>query len=191
MRKIANDGSAPNPCALQIGDSLKYQREKLKLDKFTISITANITLETLEMLEAGKRLPIKDYENVAIVLGLDERYLGIKHPCPEKYIDTNIRYNIIHTRYEWNDKRYIGETDVSLMYNGEEAWIWKNELTTKDEEGKGIFPRNKRREIMRLCYCKVMISEGNIVIHGLEWEPKKGGYFPSQVNLKYSKIIEK
>ncbi len=84
LRKIASDGSAPNPCALQIGDSLKYQREKLKLDKLTISITANITLETLEMLETGKRLPIKDYENIAIVLGLDERYLGIKYPCPER-----------------------------------------------------------------------------------------------------------
>src|SRR2546422_3656160 len=74
LREVAFEGSAllaESPKAA--GRALRERREQLRLDIPAVARKATLPPEVIESLEASKRQPIRRYERVATVLGLDER----------------------------------------------------------------------------------------------------------------------
>lgn len=77
--EVIEDGSAiltTDPTA--VGRTLHERRNQLGLDVRTVSAKTRIPQQIVEAMEGSKRRPLREYEQVARVLGLDERLLSIR-----------------------------------------------------------------------------------------------------------------
>ena len=75
--KVAHDGSALLSAGrTAAGDVLRDRRRSLNLDRKHVAHEAKISIEQVEAAEQSKRLPIRVYERIAQVLGLDERQVS-------------------------------------------------------------------------------------------------------------------
>lgn len=64
--------------ATAAGRVLKSRREQLGLSIRQVSNRSGVETRVIEEAEKSKRLPIREYERIARVLGLDERYLSVR-----------------------------------------------------------------------------------------------------------------
>lgn len=81
--EIVEDGSAiitSNPAA--VGRTLRERRNQLGIDIRTVASKSDLFPEVVEALEGSKRRPVREYERVARVLGLDERMISF-NPEPQ------------------------------------------------------------------------------------------------------------
>lgn len=77
--EIVTDGSAiitADPNA--VGRTLRERREQLGIEIRTLASKTGLPTEVIAALEASKRRPVREYERVARVLGLDERLISFE-----------------------------------------------------------------------------------------------------------------
>lgn len=75
--EIVQDGSAlitDDPAA--VGRTLRERRLQLGIEIRTVASKSALPIEVVEALEASRRRPIREYERVARILGLDERLIS-------------------------------------------------------------------------------------------------------------------
>ena len=81
--EIVQDGSAiitSDPAA--VGRTLRERRGRLGIEIRTVASLSNLATEVVEALESSKRRPVREYERVARILGLDERLISF-NPDPQ------------------------------------------------------------------------------------------------------------
>jgi Zn-dependent peptidase ImmA (M78 family)/transcriptional regulator with XRE-family HTH domain len=81
--EVVQDGSAiitSDPVA--VGRTLRERRNQLGIDIRTVASKSGLVASVVEALEASKRRPVREYERVARVLGLDERLISF-NPEPQ------------------------------------------------------------------------------------------------------------
>jgi Zn-dependent peptidase ImmA (M78 family)/transcriptional regulator with XRE-family HTH domain len=79
LGRVATEGSAIiSESTTAVGRVLRERREDLGLTIRSVASASGLRVELIEALEASKRRPIREYERVARVLGLDERMLSFR-----------------------------------------------------------------------------------------------------------------
>jgi Zn-dependent peptidase ImmA (M78 family) len=79
LAEVASEGSAVLCATVEAaGHALRERRTQLNLTVRSVSAACQLAPEVIEALEASRRRPVREYERVARVLGLDERMLSFR-----------------------------------------------------------------------------------------------------------------
>ncbi len=134
LREVASEGTAllcESPRAA--GRLVERRRKLLGLDTRHVAKTAGVTRESVERLESGQRIPIRQAERVARALGLDERKLSWKAEAPAENERVAVRL------------RTIGDDEVLLTAHAvsaiaEASWVAATQLRLQHK--LGILPQH-------------------------------------------------
>lgn len=128
LREVARDGSAIiSDAPGAAGNVLRSRREALGLELRTVANKSSLPVAIVEALERSSRRPIREYERVARVLGLDERLLSFR-PVPEGNERVAVRL------------RLLADEGVSLSPSAvaslaEAAWVAMTQLRLEEALG--------------------------------------------------------
>ena len=126
LAEVATEGSALLSESVDAaGRALRERRAQLDLPIRTIASETGLPPEVIEALEASKRRPIREYEKVARVLGLDERMLSFRS-APEGNQDVAVRLREMH------DTRAVLTSSVVISL-AEAAWVAMTQLRLEAE----------------------------------------------------------
>lgn len=126
--EVVLEGSAPlTPNTQSAGRALKDRREKLDLDVKHVANRANTSPNIVEAAENSKRLSIRQYERIARVLGLDERFLSFKN---EAIGNENVA---IRLRIIGSNDPHMTQSAVSTLV--EAAWVAMTQIRMEKELG--------------------------------------------------------
>lgn len=132
LRQIAYEGSAvisDSPDAA--GRALRERREQLRLNIGPVARKAALTPEVIQALEASKRQPIRLYERVASILGLDERMISFRaNPAGNERVAVRLRQLL-------DEKAPLSASAVVALT--EAAWVAMTQMRL--EEALGLRPR--------------------------------------------------
>lgn len=114
--EVATEGSAPiSDSTSAAGRVLQERRRDLGLELRHVASATGLRPEVVEALEASKRRPIREYEKVARVLGLDERMLSFRGE-PVGNQNVAVRMRALH-----DEKPVLGGAVVAAL--SEAAWV--------------------------------------------------------------------
>ena len=105
--EIARDGSAiitADPVA--VGRTLRERRTQLGVHPRTVASKTGLAPEVVAAMEASKRRPIREYERVARLLGLDERLISFG--CGSSGADVDGSNSDHLTRVRWGRRGSSG-----------------------------------------------------------------------------------
>jgi Zn-dependent peptidase ImmA (M78 family)/transcriptional regulator with XRE-family HTH domain len=126
--EVALDGSAllvDDPRS--VGRNLKERREQLGLPVRSLASKTGYAVEVIEALEASKRRPIREYEAVASVLGLDERLISSR-------TDRSGNERLaVRLRQLADDRDALQPAGVVAL--SEAAWVAMTQLRLEDKLG--------------------------------------------------------
>ncbi|MFS8067828.1 MAG: ImmA/IrrE family metallo-endopeptidase [Byssovorax sp.] len=126
MAEVATEGSALLCESVDAaGRVLRERRAQLDLPIRTIASETGLPPEVIEALEASRRRPVREYEKVARVLGLDERKLSFRS-APEGNQDVAVRLRDMH------DTRPVLTSSVVISL-AEAAWVAMTQLRLETE----------------------------------------------------------
>lgn len=132
LRQIAYEGSAlisDSPDAA--GRALRERREQLRLKIGTVARKAGLSPEVIQALEASKRQPIRLYERVASILGLDERMISFRaDPAGNERVAVRLR-QLVDAKAPLPASAVVALTEAS--------WVAMTQLRL--EEALGLRPR--------------------------------------------------
>lgn len=135
LREIAYEGSAvisDSPEAA--GRALKERREQLRLDIPVVARKARLSPEVIQALEASSRQPIRRYERVASILGLDERMISFRgDPAGNERVAVRLRQLL-------DEKAPLSATAVLAL--SEASWVAMTQTRLEEELGlrpSGLF----------------------------------------------------
>lgn len=131
LREVLAEGSAllcESPSAA--GRALSGRRDTLGLEVRHVASRSGIEPRIVELAERSKRLPIRQYEQIAQTLGLDERYISVRS---EPVGNEGLAYRL----------RTLGEESVRMTPSAvsaisEAAWVATTQ--TRLEEALGLAP---------------------------------------------------
>jgi len=129
LRKVADEGYAPLCSSPRsAGDLVRERRGLLGLDVPYVAKAAGVDCDAVILLEAYKRVAIKKAENVAQILGLDERLLSWKSEPPPDNDRVAVRL------------RSVGQerpqlTPVVVAAIAEAAWVASTQLRLERDLG--------------------------------------------------------
>jgi Zn-dependent peptidase ImmA (M78 family)/transcriptional regulator with XRE-family HTH domain len=116
LAEVAAEGSALICAATDAaGSVLRQRRDELGLDIRHVARQANVGADIVEAAEASKRLSIRDYERIARVLGLDERFLSVRSE-PEGNERIAVRLRTVG-----RNESYMSQSTVVAL--AEAAWV--------------------------------------------------------------------
>lgn len=126
--EVATEGSAiisDTPAAA--GRVLRERRERLGVPVRSVANKSGLTPEVVEALERSARKPVREYEQAARVLGLDERVISFR-PIPEGNESVAVRLRTLA------DERpsLSANTVISLS---EAAWVAMTQIRLEDHLG--------------------------------------------------------
>lgn len=110
-----------------VGRTLKERREQLGLPLRSLASKTGLTTEVIEALEASKRRPIREYEALAAVLGLDERLISSR-----THRSGNDRL-VVRLRRLADDRDALQPAGVVAL--AEAAWVAMTQLRLEDTLG--------------------------------------------------------
>lgn len=94
LAEVVAEGSAllcESPSAA--GRALRERRELLKLEVRQVATRANVEPRVVEAAERSQRVSLRDYERIARVLGLDERFISVRaEPVGNERVAVRLRY---------------------------------------------------------------------------------------------------
>ena len=126
LAEVATEGSALLCESVDaVGRALRTRRAQLDLPIRAIASETGLPLEVIEALESSKRRPIREYEKVARVLGLDERMLSFRS-APEGNQEVAVRLGEMH------DARAVVTSSVVVSL-AEAAWVAMTQLRLEAE----------------------------------------------------------
>jgi Zn-dependent peptidase ImmA (M78 family) len=129
LREVAFEGSAllaESPEAA--GRALRERREELRLDRAAVARKAGLTTDVVTALEESKRQPIRRFERVASILGLDERMISFRSdPAGNERVAVRLRQLL-------DEKTALSQ--VSVVALTEASWVAMTQMRL--EEGLGI-----------------------------------------------------
>ena len=77
-------------------DALKERREDLGLESRAVALAAGVPIEQIALAESqASKVPIRNLEKIAFVLGLDERFVAFKSDCGGD-ADLGVRLKVLH-----------------------------------------------------------------------------------------------
>lgn len=98
LAEVATEGSALICESVDaVGRALRERREQLALEIRHVAAETQLTPAVIEALEASRRRPIREYEKVARVLGLDERMISFRSD-PGGNQGVTVRLRDLHDR---------------------------------------------------------------------------------------------
>lgn len=124
--QIVEDGSAiisVSPDA--VGRTLRERREQLGVPIKTVASKSELTTNVVEALERSARRPIREYERVAGVLGLDERAISFR-PLPQGNERVAVRLRSLA-----NDRPALSASSVVNL--AEAAWVAMTQIRLEEE----------------------------------------------------------
>jgi Zn-dependent peptidase ImmA (M78 family)/transcriptional regulator with XRE-family HTH domain len=128
LSEVATEGSALLCESVDaVGRALRERRAQLDLPIRTIASETGLAPEVIEALEASKRRPIRDYERVARVLGLDERLLSFRSdPGGNREVAVRLR--------DMHDEKPVLTSSVVVSL-AEAAWVAMTQVRLEVELG--------------------------------------------------------
>jgi Zn-dependent peptidase ImmA (M78 family) len=126
--EVATEGSAVIcESTAAVGRVLRERRQDLRLTTRYVATAAGVRPEIIEALEASKRRPIREYERVARVLGLDERMLSYRGE-PIGNQDVAVRMRTLH-----DERPALSGSVVAAL--SEAAWVAMTQLRMESALG--------------------------------------------------------
>ncbi|MBL9104892.1 MAG: ImmA/IrrE family metallo-endopeptidase [Myxococcales bacterium] len=96
LAEVASEGSAVLCATVEAaGHALRERRTQLNLTVRNVAAATQLPIEVIEALEASRRRPVREYERVARVLGLDERMVSFRRE-PQGNSGVAIRLREMH-----------------------------------------------------------------------------------------------
>jgi Zn-dependent peptidase ImmA (M78 family) len=128
--EIVEDGSAIISASPEAaGRALKERRGQLDLPIKTVASRTGLTPNVVEALEESSRRPIREYERVARVLGLDERAISFR-PMPEGNERVAVRLRSLA-----DDRPSLSPSTVANL--AEAAWVAMTQIRLEEHLGLG------------------------------------------------------
>jgi Zn-dependent peptidase ImmA (M78 family) len=128
LAEVATEGSALICESVEAaGRALRERREQLGLDVRHVASEAQLAPEIIEALEASRRRPIREYERVARILGLDERLLSYRS-APEGNRGVAVRLRDLRDE----NPALSGPVVIALA---EAAWVAMTQIRLEDALG--------------------------------------------------------
>lgn len=116
LLEVATEGSALICESVDAaGRVLRERRQQLALSMKTVASKARLAPEIIEALEVSRRRPVREYERVARVLGLDERLLSFSRE-PHGNQGVAVRLRSLH------DSKPAMSSSVAIAL-AESAWV--------------------------------------------------------------------
>ncbi len=126
--QIVQDGSAiitSDPAA--VGRTLRDRRLQLGIHTRTVASKSDLAIEVVEALEDSKRRPVREYERVARVLGLDERMLSFE-PVPRGNERVAVRLRSLS-----HDRPALSSSIVATF--AEASWVAMTQIRLEERLG--------------------------------------------------------
>jgi hypothetical protein len=105
----------------------------LNLSTGQVAARTTLPLRVIEEAEKSRRLPIRDYERIARVLGLDERYISVR-------AEPDVANRELAVRLRRIGDNYPRMTALAVSAIAEAAWVAQTQVRL--EEQLGIGPRD-------------------------------------------------
>ncbi|MFO0608189.1 MAG: XRE family transcriptional regulator [Polyangiales bacterium] len=135
LLEVADEGSAlltKDPAAA--GRVIRERRAQLDLTADRVAQAASLSLDVVEAIEQSKRRPVREYERVARVLGLDERMVSYRaEPVGNERIAVRLR-TLQHMPC-------TGLSAPTVAALAEAAWVAATQVRLERElglEGRGV-----------------------------------------------------
>ena len=106
---------------------LRERRDTLNLSQLAVARAANVPPHLVEKAESSSRVPIREVEKIARVLGLDERFLSVQS---EPVGNTHVAYRL---RTVGQNRPSMTETDVAAI--SEAAWVAHTQVRLEEALG--------------------------------------------------------
>lgn len=126
--EIVHDGSAiitSDPSA--VGRTLRERRQQLGIQRRTLASKCGLAPEVVDAMEASKRRPIREYERVARVLGLDERFISFE-AVPRGNERVAVRLRTLS-----QDRPSLSSTIVATLT--EASWVAMTQIRLEEQLG--------------------------------------------------------
>ena len=112
------------------GQVLRERRELLSLSPGQAAARANVQVRVVEEAEKSRRLPIRDYERIARVLGLDERYVSVR-------AEPDVANRELAVRLRRIGDDYPRMTALAVSAIAEAAWVALTQIRLEEQLGIG------------------------------------------------------
>jgi Zn-dependent peptidase ImmA (M78 family) len=114
------------------GRALRERREELRLDKAAVARKAGLTTDVITALEESKRQPIRKFERVASILGLDERMISFRSdPAGNERVAVRLRQLL-------DEKTTLSQFSVVALT--EASWVAMTQMRLEEALGIGSDP---------------------------------------------------
>jgi Zn-dependent peptidase ImmA (M78 family)/transcriptional regulator with XRE-family HTH domain len=126
--EIVQDGSAviTNDPA-DVGRTLRERRDQLGITIRTVASMSNLPAGVIEALEASKRRPVREYERVARILGLDDRLISF-NPDPQDNEKVAVRLRRLSA-----DRPALSSSIVAAL--AEASWVAMTQIRLEQSLG--------------------------------------------------------
>jgi Zn-dependent peptidase ImmA (M78 family) len=126
--EIVQDGSAVISAApLAVGRTLSTRRLQLGIHVRSIASATGLAIEVVEAMEGSERRPIREYERVAAVLGLDERLISFE-PAPRGNERVAVRLRSLS-----DDRPTLSSSIVAAL--SEASWVAMTQIRLEGQLG--------------------------------------------------------
>lgn len=137
LYEVATEGSAViSDTPEAAGRVLRGRRAQLGVPLRSVANKSGLTVDVVEALEHSRRRPVREYERVARVLGLDERLVSFR-PTPTGNERLTVRLRTIA-----DERPALSVTTVTSL--AEAAWVAMTQIRLEDQLGLTLGNRTFR-----------------------------------------------